>query len=203
MTIEQYGITLRRITFEDIEQIRQWRNQPEIRKRMAFKKYITKKMQEKWFSTINNKYNYYFIIHYDGKDIGVINCKNVNEKEAYGEGGIFISDPDYIGSMAPVFATLCLINAIFYVLKFSNKSFVQILQNNSVSIAYNKSIGYSLIPGQEKVKNQWYVLTKEDYELKAGKINKAAASLSRDHELPRVKGIPSDIHLDSVNELFK
>jgi hypothetical protein len=170
---------------------------------MAFKKYITKKMQEKWFLSINNINNYYFIIHYEGKDIGVINCKNVNEKEAYGEGGIFISDSNYIGSMAPVFATLCLINAIFYVLKFSNKSFVQILQNNHVSISYNKSIGYSLIPGQEKVKNQWYVLTKEDYELKAGKINKAAASLSGDHELPRVKGTVSDIHLDRINKLFQ
>ncbi len=203
MTIEQYGIKLRRVTFDDIEQIRIWRNQPEIRKRMAFKKYITKNMQEKWFKSINNKNNYYFIIHYEGKDIGVINCKNVNEKEAYGEGGIFISDPNYIGSMAPVFATLCLINAIFYVLKFSNKSFVQILQNNTVSISYNKSIGYSLIPGQEKLKNQWYVLTKEDYEIKAGKINKAAASLSGDQELPRVKGTVSEINLERINKLFQ
>ena len=92
MIVEQYGIKLKRLTFQDIELVRKWRNHPDIRKRMAFKKHITQRMQEAWFNSINNKFNYYFLIEYKGKHIGVINTKSINLKEMYGEGGIFIWD---------------------------------------------------------------------------------------------------------------
>lgn len=202
MIIEQYNIRLRRITFDDIEVIRIWRNDPSVRKHMAFKKYITQQMQQKWFVAVNNPYNYYFMINYEGEDIGVINCKNVNIKDSYGEGGIFIFNQTHIESMAPVFASLCLINAIFYVMKFSNKSFIRIMRNNLRAIQYNRSMGYTLIPGQEDVKNQWYVLTKEDYEIKSSKLNKAARIITKDTELPRVFGKPMNNNLDEINKLL-
>lgn len=203
MIIEQYGIQLRRITANDIEMVRQWRNRPEIRKRMEYKKYITQKMQQQWFKRVNNPLNYYFIIHYKNKDIGVINVKNVNINEEFGEGGIFISDSEFINSEIPVFATLCLINSVFYVLNISNKSFIRIMRNNEAAISYNKQLGYTLIPGQEKIKNQWYILTREDYEKKAKKLNRAAAILSGDYELPRVKGKVSSINLEIINTLLR
>jgi len=202
MIIEQYNIRLRRITIDDIEVIRVWRNDPSVRKHMAYKKYITQRMQQKWFASVNNPYNYYFMINYEGEDIGVINCKNVNIKDGYGEGGIFIFNQKHIESMAPVFASLCLINAIFYVMKFSNKSFIRIMRNNSRAIKYNRSMGYTLIPGQDEIKNQWYVLTKEDYEIKSSKLNKAAAIITKDTEQPRVFGKPMGNNLDEINKLL-
>ena len=46
LTLSQYGVTLKRVTEHDIEEIRYWRNQPFIRNTMQFRKHITKKMQQ-------------------------------------------------------------------------------------------------------------------------------------------------------------
>lgn len=203
MIVEQYGIRLKRVTRDDIELIRNWRNHPDIRSRMAFKKHITRKMQEEWFESIDNKFNYYFLIEYNNKPIGVINSKNINLKEMYGEGGIFIWDKELDNEYVSVLASLCFLNTVFFKLKIFNKSFVQILKNNSRAINFNRSLGYVLLPNQEKQNNQYYVLTKEDYEAKTMKLQMVAAKLTGDYDLPRIIGSVSDKNLDEINELIQ
>jgi hypothetical protein len=78
LTIEQYGVKLRRLQIEDIELVRFWRNQEHVVKNMEFKRQITSEEQLIWFNSINNIANYYFMIEFEGKDIGVINVKNVD-----------------------------------------------------------------------------------------------------------------------------
>ncbi len=202
MIIEQYGITLTRLTEADIELVRHWRNHKEIRKHFAFQKHISKKMQVKWFHAINNKNNYFFIISCKGEKIGVINCMKADVKNMIGEGGIFIWDPRYQGSEIPVFATLCLLDTIFFVLRISDKSVVRILKNNDRAIRYNKLLGYVLLPGQEHQKHQYYFLTKNDYEKKSEKIRRAAQIISGDFLPPRIKGSPSQINLDEINKVL-
>ncbi|MFN3918442.1 MAG: GNAT family N-acetyltransferase [Flavobacteriales bacterium] len=204
MIIEQYGIRLTRLKYEDIELVRNWRNKPEIRKTMAYKKYITKAMQEKWFKSINNKFNYYFLIESNSGKIGIISCKKINLTDQYGEGGIFLwNRNDSPENISAVLASLCLINFIFFRLNISNKSYIQILKNNKKSIHYNKTLGYSLVPGQEKIKNKWYILTKEDYLKKASTLNEVAKKLSADYDLPRVYGEKSDLQLDEINKIIQ
>lgn len=201
MIIEQYGVKLKRVEFEDIELIRKWRNHPDIRKNMMFKKHITKSMQEDWFHSINNPFNYYFLIEYRGTDIGVINCKNVNTIDGYGEGGIFIWKNNEKDEFAPVLASLCLLNAIFMVLNIYNKSFVRIVKTNRKAINFNKSLGYILLPNQEQLKAQFYLLTKEDYLKKTKKLNSIAAKLSGNNEL-KVYGKPSDNNALEINSIL-
>lgn len=203
MIITQYGIELKRITENDIELIRQWRNHPDIRKKMAFKKYITQKMQRKWFSSVDNKLNYYFLINYKNESVGVINAKNLNLSEGYGEGGIFIWDKNHLASDVPVLASLCLLNFVFDVIKVSNKSFIQILKTNPQAVNYNRALGYCLIPHQEKLINQWYVLTKEDYKRKAASIIKGAQLISGDKLPPRVFGDPSEKNVGEINRVIQ
>ena len=62
MIVEQYGLRYLRVTKNDLELLRYWRNQQYIRDTMQFKEYITPDMQKSWFEKINNKSNYYFII---------------------------------------------------------------------------------------------------------------------------------------------
>src|SRR5687767_11424681 len=112
MILEQYGVRLVRLKEEDIELVRHWRNQGDIANYMEDRNHITREAQVKWFDSIDNKFNYYFIIVYDGKKIGLINSKNYDPKEGFGEGGIFIWDKEYINSFAAVFATLCLLNFV-------------------------------------------------------------------------------------------
>ena len=58
MIIRKYGISLERLTEEDIELVRQHRNSEFIRKRMFYQKMITEEEQKKWFQSINNDFNY-------------------------------------------------------------------------------------------------------------------------------------------------
>ena len=203
MIIEQYGIKLRRITESDIELIRYWRNHSDIREYMAFKKHITEKMQKEWFKSVNNKLNYYYIIESKGKDIGVINSKKINLKKMYGEGGVFVWEKELDNDFITVLASLCFLNAVFYVLKIFNKSFIQVLNSNKRAIKFNESLGYVLVPGQEKVKNPYYVLTREDYTLKTKKIRETASKLTNDYELPRAYGECSDKNLEEINSVLK
>ena len=203
LILKQYGIALKRVEEKDIELIRQWRNHPSIRKWMGYQKIISKNQQIKWFKSINNKYNYYFLILIKDKPIGVINCKNVNIKEEHGEGGIFIWDKTYVNTPYPVMASIILLNIIFNVLNIGNKSFIRILPENKRAINYNKKLGYILIPGQEKIKNQWYVLVKEDFNKNFKKIENSLKLFSESDGKLSVCGTENSNNLDKINLLLK
>lgn len=200
MLITQYGIQLRRVEHSDIELIRQKRNLPEIRSTMQFRKTISPSMQEAWFKSINNSYNYYYLIIHDKKPIGVINSKNINLEGGYGEGGIFVWENSPSMEFAPVFASLCLLNTVFDVLQIFNKSFVKINCNNHRAIAFNKTLGHVLLPGQERLRFQYYVLTKEDYRVKSTPLIRLAEKLTGDLLPPRVEGKPELRTLPVINK---
>lgn len=188
MIIEQYGIRLKRLTINDIELVRKWRNHPKIQSKMGYRKHISKEQQLRWFHSINNPLNFYFLIEYQGKDIGVINTKNIDYQEKSGEGGIFVWEENLEQEFIPTYASLCLLNFSFFVLGF-NKSFIQIIPSNYRAISYNKNLGYVLLPGQEKAKNPYYLLTKEDYQEKTKKINEIARKMTKSSDLPIVFGV--------------
>lgn len=200
--LKQYGILLKRINANDIELIRIKRNSPNIRKYMGYKKKISEKEQIEWFKKVNNPFNYYFLIIINDNPIGVINCKDVVVNEEYGEGGIFIWDNDFLNTPYPIFASLILLDFIFNKLKIGDKSFIRILPTNTKAIKYNKMLGYVLIPGQEKAKNQWYVLTKEVYNKKAEKLRLAAKNYTETDGYLTLFGEKSDANLEKINALL-
>lgn len=161
MELTKYGITLRRLTEDKIEMIRQWRNDPKIQQYMEFKDYITPEMQAAWFKRINNDNNYYFIIVYEGKEVGLINVKDVDYEQKTGEPGIFIYDDDCLDSDVAIRASLCMGDFIWNVLQME-KMYIHIMRDNIRAIKYNSLFGYKLADGQEGVMNQLYVLTRED-----------------------------------------
>ena len=63
---------MRRLTHDKIEMLRQWRNDPKIQQHMFYREYITPEMQERWFANLDQHTNFYFIVEYDGKEIGLI-----------------------------------------------------------------------------------------------------------------------------------
>jgi len=200
MIIEQYDIRLTRLTKDDIELVREHRNSDSIRQFMAYQKTISKKMQERWFDKINNELNYYFIIEYKGEKIGLINCKDVNLEHMYADGGIFIWKPEIWNTYVPVMATLAFTDSIFYEFKISNKSFIQIIKQNKRAIAYNKRLGYILLPGQEKNTLQRYLLTEADYAVSTEKIRKGLQIITQDFNPPRISGQPDSINLSVIND---
>ena len=88
LILSQYDIELQRLTRTDIELVRSWRNQDRIRNQMFYTDLITEQEQELWFHSVNNALNYYFLIVFKSKKIGLIHAKNIDLEVGYGEGGI-------------------------------------------------------------------------------------------------------------------
>jgi RimJ/RimL family protein N-acetyltransferase len=202
LILEQYGVKLIRLQKEHIEIVRYWRNQSDITNFMEYKNYITPKAQLKWFANINNELNYYFIIEFENKKIGLINAKDYNTQSGFGEGGIFIWDKHYIDSFAAVFSSLCLLNFVFFELKLSAKSVARILKTNPTAINYNKRIGYKLIPNQENIDNQLYELTLEDYIRYGSKLNEAAGLVCKRSSELKYSGTVCEQNIKEINNLL-
>lgn len=163
MIIRKYGITIRRLKEADIELVRRMRNSPEIQRNMYYREYITPEMQKKWFKSINNKANGYFIIEYKGKKIGLIHGKDNDFEKRTSEGGIFIWDKDYIKTPIPSLASNILDDYTFLIINF-NATYAKVLSKNTPVIEYNKLMGYvPCEPRNDDKGVQWMMLTRENY----------------------------------------
>ncbi|MBN9295278.1 MAG: hypothetical protein J0G96_14970 [Flavobacteriia bacterium] len=200
MIIEQYGVKLKRLEIGDIEIVRKWRNHTEIKRTMNFQKYITRQMQLDWFNSINNKYNYYFLIIYDQIPIGMINAKDISLNEFTGEGGIFIGEKKKEYELISVYASLSLLNVVFKVLNYFEKSVIQVRKDNPKAISYNSLLGYNINKEKSTDEIYFFELTREGYFSHTERLNKTAQKLTGDFAEPRIKGIYSD---DLFLEVFK
>lgn len=203
LVLEQYGVKLVRLQKEQIELVRYWRNQSDIANYMEYKNYITPSNQLKWFNSINNPNNYYFIIEFENKKVGLINAKNFDPQSGFGEGGIFIWDKNYIDSFVAVFSTLCLLNFVFLKLSNCKKSVARILKSNTSAINFNKSIGYRLLPNQDGIDNQLYELTLGEYLLSGKKINEKACLVSKNNTELIYSGLVCEQNMDEINSLLE
>ncbi|MDO5343185.1 MAG: GNAT family N-acetyltransferase [Bacteroidia bacterium] len=161
MILEGYGVKLHRLTEDKIELLRRWRNDPKIQQYMGYREHITAEMQKAWFKKIDNEHNFYFIIEYDGKEIGCINIKDVDYEKKTGEPGIFIWDDDYLNTDVPMRASFCQFDFIWDTLKLESLH-IHVLKSNTRALRHNAFWGYEILPGQDDIELQEYILTKED-----------------------------------------
>ena len=170
MILERGNVRLVRLSEEYIELVRYWRNFPAIRDTMEYREYITPEMQKEWFARIDNINNNYFLIGTTNDTfIGLIYGSDIDwENGITNNGGIFIWDSAYLESVEILQAALLLTDTGFYM--GMKRNFIRILKDNARSIAFNKSMGYKLLPGQDDVYNQKYELTEEDYYRTTQKI---------------------------------
>lgn len=176
LILENYGVRLKRLTHDKIELLRQWRNDPKIQQYMFYREYITPEMQERWFKNLDKKCNYYFIIEYDGKEIGCINIRDIDWEKKTGEPGIFIYDDDYLDSDVAMRAGFCMEDWIWNDLKLESQT-IEVRRSNRRALQYNIAIGYEEIPkqqGDEEDKIRM-ILTRE----KARKPNKLMERLRK------------------------
>lgn len=172
MIIKGYGLELVRLKHKDIELVRNWRNSEHVNRYMEYREHITAEMQEKWFRSIDNIHNNYFIILVNSTKIGLINGSQIDwEKNETGNGGIFIWDIDHNKTLAPLRASLLLTDLSFML--GLERTFIKVLKDNPTAITYNLNLGYQLLSGQEEVYNQRYVLTGDNYFSKTKNLKHA------------------------------
>ncbi len=197
MILSGFGVSLRRITQADIEQVRAWRNQDFVRNQMFQSELITEVQQVAWFDTVNNPFNYYFIIEENDKPIGVIYAKNVNPESMVGEGGIFIGEQPYLTTDFPGRASILLLYFCFNKLGL-NSSLIRVKKGNEAALWYNQFLGYNvkLHQGEEIVLS----LTKEAFE-DSMVVSRILRTLRR--ESVQLTGTPSENNLNRINELLR
>ena len=181
MIISKYNINFIRLKEEDIELVRQWRNHPSISKYMVYREHITSDMQKKWFASVNNNLNLYFIIEYKGKKIGLINGKDINWEEKTMETGIFIWNKYYRKTHIPTLCTM--IFAELGVAIWGLKPRATILKSNERALKYNKMLGFKVIeddPEKEYVKLE---MDRENLGFIAKKIRAAINLLAGDEPI--------------------
>jgi hypothetical protein len=203
LSLKQFDVELHRLQEEDLELVRSWRNEAYISNQMIYRAFISEEMQRNWFQTINNAQNYYFIIVFKGHKVGLINAKDYNSEKGFGEGGIFIGDKDYEDSFAAVFASLCLLNFVYYLLPHITTSRIRVLKTNIRAIQYNKLIGYEEIPGAANSFDQLFELTRARYLIHGLKLNKVASLYCEGSNLMTLSGTPSDINIPEINNLLE
>lgn len=161
LTLTGYGVTLRRVTHDKIEMLRQWRNDPKIQQYMFSQNYITQEMQEAWFKRINNDNNLHFIIEFENKEIGSINIQHVDYINKNGEPGVYIYDDEYLNSDIAYRAHLVLFDYIYETMHL-DFTYSNIQKDNIRAIRFAKFLGSKEI-STETNEIRRLVLTKEDY----------------------------------------
>jgi RimJ/RimL family protein N-acetyltransferase len=203
MIVEQYGLRYLRVTENDLELLRYWRNQSYIRDAMQFKEYITPKMQKAWFNKINNKHNYYFIIEDNHKKVGLINCKDAEPNTKLAEGGIFIWEKSYWGTSIPAFASLTMLQAVFDVFQSGDESIATVACNNKVALDFNEMLGYEI--KSKTADGNYYKLhlTKEKYLSHCKKLIRAASILDEKKAQFVLLANYSDTQADEINQYIR
>jgi hypothetical protein len=144
---------------------------------MEFQEEITPEMQLKWFKSIDNIDNYYYIIEINGDHIGLIHNKNVNWKNKGSESGIFIWDRNYLSTNAALFASLCFCEIGFYIFQ-GGDSIIKVRKDNNRAIEYNKLLGFEIYDEKFSDEFNLYILTKENFERKSKPYRKLAMDMN-------------------------
>lgn len=176
MKISKGNIEFRRLVHDDIELVRNHRNSHDVSQFMEYREHISPEMQERWFQSINNNHNLYFVIEYKGEKIGLINGKDIDWENNSMESGIFIWDKKYLNTHIPLLAVL--IFGELGINTFGLTTYAHILKTNQRAKRYNKLLGFVLCEGQEDVENQLYMMSKETYTKKAKFIRGAFLKLT-------------------------
>ena len=163
IVLEGYGVKLRRLTHDKIEMLRQWRNDPKIQQHMFYREYITPEMQERWFAKLDKKCNFYFIIEYEGKEVGCVNIKDINWETKTGEPGIFIYAEECLDSDVAQRANFLFGDFVWHELQLEAMT-IEVVRTNKRAMEMNKTLGYKetpLLPGDPDYKVRM-ILTREE-----------------------------------------
>lgn len=195
MIVEKYGIQLKKITIDDIELIRTKRNSENISSKMIYKNYISPEQQLQWFESISNFNNFYYLIIYDDRPIGLINEKDMDWNNLTSEAGLFIWEDKYLKTIVPALATLTLIELGFEILSWKKTS-IRIIESNKEGISYNKQIGFKIVRQDKGI-----LFMELDRASFYEKTRKMIVSLSKSYQEKNLKVIIENKDVEFINKI--
>ena len=154
-------ITLTKLDEGNLELLRNWRNTPQISNNMEFTGYITSEDQKVWFKNLCSETNYYFIIHYQNRKIGLIHLNKFDHDKSSAHAGLFIAENEFTGTGISLGASLLIMTYAFDELKLDTV-YAKIKRDNLSAVKYNSELGFIF----EKHLNESFSLyktTKHDF----------------------------------------
>lgn len=177
ITLEAFGLTLRRLTEADIETVRQKRNSTEIQRFMAWRGHITPEMQREWFRSIDNWHNYYFLLYVGGETpVGLFNLKDIDRRTATAETGSMIWDTNLRDRRIGTRATLAVLDFAFECLNL-RRVMIHVLPDNLRSQSMYCKFGFRPARAAYTLDVCCYTLSRQHYAaLRPGVVAKIERS---------------------------
>ena len=151
LIISDGDISLRTLIIDDIEMLRNWRNQESIRYSFIFNEKITRLQQEQWFIRYNSDENdYMFIALYKGVPIGASALYNINKKENSAEfGRLMLGDVSQRGLGLGKRITRLTTRMGFETFKL-HRIYLEVFEENTYALKIYKELGYKVTGNSEK-----------------------------------------------------
>lgn len=135
-------VRLRPMQPEDKVQVRNWRNLPEVAKYMFTDQYISAEEHEEWFGRVlQDETKRYWIIVFDGKDVGLINLYNIDYVHSRCYWGFYLVSPDVRGRGVGSCAWYAVMRYVFHDMGL-NKLCSEVLAVNEASIHLHRTFGF-------------------------------------------------------------
>ncbi len=142
---EQAGIFLRPMTYEDTENIVNWRNSDAVRKNFIYQALFTKESHENWIRTMveTGKVVQFMICEVAGdKPVGSVYIRDIDHTHHKAEYGIFIGDAQARGRGYGTAAARLMIKYCFQELKL-HRLFLRVYAKNQQAIRSYEKAGFT------------------------------------------------------------
>ena len=161
-----YQIELRQVSQDDLDLVRQWRNDPNVAQFMLSQQTISQEQQQAWYNKIcSDPSQAHYMICYKSQRIGVINIRACYQHEDLAnaraiEPGLYIGFEKYRNNLLAFAPTLLINDYCFDTLQVSTLKAV-VKSDNQAALNYNLKMGYKIDKKHELVEIS---LTKNNYE---------------------------------------
>lgn len=154
LSLARFHLTLTRVVHDDIETIRQGRNQEHVRLQHIHQSAIEPAEQERWFQAINNRWNYFFVIQAGDRKVGMVYVKDFTEHMATSSCGVFIWDRATLASRVPLLAVLTVLDFFFGELRGGSTESI-VLRSNAPAMRMNEFFDFAFadtdVPEQVRI----------------------------------------------------
>jgi len=201
LTLTQFGIQLRRMTADDKEMVRTGRNKDFVRNNHVYREIISVEQHEVWFREVSSPLHYILVIHYHGRDVGIVIVRDFVPERMTTTCGAFIWDEDYLGSKVPIMSILIALDFFYYTIGVSRTDSV-VLKSNAAAIKMNRFFGFEFTERDNESFN--ITMDRETYLANRNRLIAFACRAAKKKEEQELKigGNKSPLNLPAINALL-
>jgi len=134
-------IELIKLSLDDIEQVRVWRNSPNVASYMYNEREISPSEQRNWFNSINEEKSRYWLISYDEKKIGLASVTGIDHTLQSCYWAFYLGDSSVRGAGIGAKVEYNVLEYVFNELKL-NKLRCEVFVDNDKVIKMHEKFGF-------------------------------------------------------------